>query len=122
MEATTVTNDDPRCISACREKDRLGIRQGWCWTCVQELRRQWREESAALEAQRDELRAQRDEMDQAYASLSHSAGALRVQRDELLAALREIAETYDVGGAMTGSGHEDCVYIARAALAKAGEQ
>lgn len=59
------------CISACHEKDQLGIKQGWCWACVQELRRKWREEEqehtsdiiqlarevTALRAQRDLLRA-----------------------------------------------------------------
>jgi hypothetical protein len=46
-----------RCISACREKDRLGIRHGWCWACVREMRGQWRDEVVSLEAQRDELLA-----------------------------------------------------------------
>jgi hypothetical protein len=49
----------------------------------------------------DEVRAQRDEMDKAYASLSHGAGALRVQRDELLATLKDVElviNPRDIGG------------------------
>ncbi len=51
---------EDRCISACWEKDKLGIRQGWCWTCVNELRGRWREELVALEVQIVRVEAQRD--------------------------------------------------------------
>lgn len=45
-----------RCISACREKERLGIRHGWCWTCVQELMQQFRTDIDAATKSLDTLR------------------------------------------------------------------
>lgn len=52
------TYDPGPCISACWEKDRLGIRHGWCWTCVTELRARWREEADRLEGEVSMLRSQ----------------------------------------------------------------
>lgn len=79
--------DNPlyRCISACREKDRLGIPHGWCWACVQEMRGHWREEVEAVEAHRDALLAalkgvirvadrKTDEFDAARAAIAKAEG------------------------------------------------
>jgi hypothetical protein len=66
-----------------------------------------------------EMRKQRDEMDRAYTYMAERCATLAIQRDELLAALMEIVATHEAYDAMTGQGHEDCIYIAKDAIAKA---